>query len=97
MGYYSDDEHDALATPADAIREWVWNVGADCPEREWLCSDYDSWVKNPHYKGEPGPHPEQDPEEENYSKEGEVDFDGVDEVAESEAYAWNDAQEDFPF
>ena len=57
---YEGDNHDACATPADAIREWVWVVGAERPDTEWLCSDYDSWVKNPHYKGEPGKHPEED-------------------------------------
>ena len=34
--------------------------GYRSPEREYLLTDYDVWVKNPHYQGEPGPHPEED-------------------------------------
>ena len=37
---------------------WRWTVGADRPDQEWLSSDFDTWEKNPHYRGEPGPHPE---------------------------------------
>ncbi len=42
----------------DAVREWVWIVGADCPHVAWLLSDYDSWEANPHYSGPPQRHPE---------------------------------------
>jgi len=50
------------ATQADAVREWVYNVGAydrfkDC---EWLLTNYDTWEKNPHYSGPPQRHPEED-------------------------------------
>ena len=34
--------------------------GYKSPEREYLLTNYDVWVKNPHYEGEPGPHPEED-------------------------------------
>ena len=43
---------------ADGIREWVWWAGQDCPNAEWMLSDYDTWEKNPHYTGKPGRHPE---------------------------------------
>lgn len=44
----------------DDMREWVRNVGEECPEREWLLYPADVWVKNPWYSGESGPHPEDD-------------------------------------
>ena len=51
-------EDDQLATPADAVREWVSVVGANHPDRAWLCHDYDVWVANPYYNGPPVRHPE---------------------------------------
>ena len=44
----------------DAIREWVHIVGRQRPECAWLCSDYDTWEKNPFYYGPAVPHPESD-------------------------------------
>jgi hypothetical protein len=41
-----------------AVREWVWVVGRDIPDQEYILSDYDSWEKNPFYLGKPGRHPE---------------------------------------
>jgi hypothetical protein len=41
----------------------VWNVGQERPDAEWLCSHYDTWVRNPHYRGLPGRHPEDDSDE----------------------------------
>ena len=52
-----------LASMADAVREYTWNVGRDRPDVEWILSDYDTWYKNPYYTGEPGPHPEDPPED----------------------------------
>ena len=42
----------------ESVREWAWVVGAEEPERDWLLHDWDVWVRNPHFVGEPGPHPE---------------------------------------
>ena len=42
-----------------AIREWVWVVGAERPDQQWLLSDYDSWEPNPHYCGPDQGHPEE--------------------------------------
>lgn len=47
-----------FATVSEAINEWVWNVGHECPERAWLCSSYDTWERNPYYQGPPVEHPE---------------------------------------
>jgi len=59
--YNAEREHDTFygqATPADACREYAWNVGAQNPHRPWILTDYDTWEPNPHFKGDPGPHPE---------------------------------------
>lgn len=45
----------------DAVRQWVWVYGQE--ERnlgsQWIASPYDTWERNPHYQGEPQPHPEE--------------------------------------
>jgi hypothetical protein len=58
MWGYDDDNrppshHELMRWEADA-------VGEHRPDHEWILTNYDVWVKNPHYKGEPGPHPEDD-------------------------------------
>jgi hypothetical protein len=57
-----DEAADRLATPAEAVNEWRFNVGADDAnqDRQWLLHDRDVWVKNPFYVGAPQPHPEDD-------------------------------------
>jgi hypothetical protein len=63
MFYTEEQEEEArtpLATPADAIREYAWNAGAMFSNRAWILTDYDVWVKTPHYKGPPVKHPEDD-------------------------------------
>lgn len=49
-----------LATPHQAVQEFARNHGETNPDQEWLLHDWDVWVKNPHYTGKPGPHPEDD-------------------------------------
>lgn len=49
---------DRMATEQDAVREWAYNFGATCPEKEWLASNYDTWERNPHFTGTPGRYPE---------------------------------------
>jgi hypothetical protein len=51
-------ENDRPATPAEAMREYAWTVGRENPDREWICTQYDTWERNPFYTGKPGPHPE---------------------------------------
>ena len=58
-----------LATMSEAVSEYAWNHGETVPDQEWLLHDYDVWVRNPHYTGEKGPHPEDDPM---YSHEANV-------------------------
>lgn len=49
MNYDYGDDH--LATPTEACREFARNVGAECPEREWISTPFDSWERNPFYRG----------------------------------------------
>ena len=42
----------------EAVREWVWNVGQDRADQQWVISDYDTWERNPHYTGPDQGHPE---------------------------------------
>ena len=60
MGYgdYEDHFYDRVATPAESVREWAWNYGAEVPDQCWLLHDYDVWVRNPHYNGPDVTHPE---------------------------------------
>jgi hypothetical protein len=50
----------AMSIYDEAIREWVWIVGAERPDECWLLSPHDSWHRNPHYTGTYVPHPELD-------------------------------------
>jgi len=41
-----------------SCREYAANAGSESPEQAWILTDYDVWVANPNYTGEPVPHPE---------------------------------------
>lgn len=58
MAYFANYDDDRLATPDEACREFAANVGEDRPTQAWILTDYDTWERNPHYRGEPQPHPE---------------------------------------
>jgi hypothetical protein len=60
MNYYYDFEDDVLATPSDAVREYVRYVGSTRQDSAWILSQYDTWELNPYYSGPPQPHPEDD-------------------------------------
>lgn len=42
---------DRCATPYEACKEYAANVGRECPERPWILTNYDTWEKNPCYRG----------------------------------------------
>lgn len=52
--------YDHVATNSEALAEFAYNAGMDHPDEEWLLSSWDTWERNPHYTGKPGPHPESD-------------------------------------
>jgi len=49
-----------VSTSPSHVKEYARNVGAERPNQEWILTDYDSWERNPHYRGVPGRHPEDD-------------------------------------
>lgn len=55
---HPDDENGGPATMTESVREYVRIVGADRPDQEWVLSPFDTWERNPYYRGKPGPHPE---------------------------------------
>ena len=49
---------------AEALHQYADVYGLEDVDREWILSPFDSWMKNPHYTGTPGRHPEEDWDEE---------------------------------
>lgn len=49
---------------AEAHDQYADVYGEDDTDREWILSPYDAWVRNPHYTGKPGRHPEEEWDEE---------------------------------
>jgi len=43
---------------SEAVRQYAYVYGEEREEDEWILSPFDSWERNPHYRGEPGRHPE---------------------------------------
>ena len=41
-------------------REMAFHLGAANPDKQWVCTDFDVWEKNPFYSGPEQPHPECD-------------------------------------
>jgi hypothetical protein len=61
------DDNTHLATDGEAMQEYAHNIGGEYPDRAWLLTSYDVWVRNPAYVGPPVPHPE------DYSDYGPLD------------------------
>ena len=51
------------------MRQWADIEGGFHPDRQWLLSSADTWHENPHYKGEPQPHPDDESSLAEYYKE----------------------------
>ena len=47
------------------MRQWADIEGGVHPDNQWLLSSTDTWHENPHYKGEPQPHPDDEVGENN--------------------------------
>ncbi len=54
-----EDNEPPLATIADSVREYVFNVGKENRDVPWIVSPYDSVHKNPFFQGDfkQYPHP----------------------------------------
>jgi len=44
----------------EGMEEQRFIFGQENPEKEWILTSWDVWVKNPFYLGKPGRHPEDD-------------------------------------
>ena len=49
-----------MTTIQEAVNEFTEIVGRENQDRQWILSSYDSWERNPFYRGEDQPHPEDD-------------------------------------
>jgi len=52
-----------LATYGEAFKEYARNAGEEKPDTEWILTPWDTWERNPWYRGKPGRHPEEDYDE----------------------------------
>lgn len=57
---YGDYEQEHEWSLTAAVREYGRQVGRQFPEREWILTPFDTWERNPFYRGKPGRHPEED-------------------------------------
>lgn len=49
---------------SEALAQYADAYGAEQPDREWICTPYDTWERNIHFTGTPsGRHPEDDERE----------------------------------
>ena len=49
---------------SEALDQYASAYGAEAPDREWICTPYDTWERNPFFTGTPsGRHPEDDERE----------------------------------
>ena len=46
-----------------AVHQYAEAYGEERPTVEYILSPYDTWLRNPYYTGQPGPHPDFDMEE----------------------------------
>lgn len=65
---YEREKADALAQEAmgqaeymgEAVFQYASAYGSLDPDSEYVLSPFDTWERNPHYRGPRGPHPEDD-------------------------------------
>jgi hypothetical protein len=57
---YYEAMNDRPATVSEAVSEYAWTAGGEphLIERQWLLTDYDTWIRNPHYTGPDQGHPD---------------------------------------
>ena len=62
----------ALATYAEAFKEYARNAGQEAPEQAWILTPWDTWERNPAYSGPPQRHPEDEySDDEDYAERPE--------------------------
>ena len=94
---YNPDNEDNLTQGqyfSAAINEYARNHGEVDTERQWILTPFDTWVANPHYRGEDNGHPE----EVHYPEEAEPIEEEPAETLSPENYAVDEWPDDFlPF
>ncbi len=58
---HQDNYSDTLSDDSwkvDALKQYAEVYGEQDTESEWILTPFDTWERNPFYKGEPTPHPE---------------------------------------
>ncbi|UIS25302.1 hypothetical protein [Erythrobacter phage vB_EliS-L02] len=43
---------------SEAVRQYAAAYGEEEPDKPWILSPFDTWERNPYYRGPPVPHPE---------------------------------------
>lgn len=46
-----NDDYDYPPTANELLRWEADSIGEHHPDREWVLTDYDVWMRNPHYTG----------------------------------------------
>jgi len=49
---------DRFSTWSESVTEYAYNVGRDRPDVQWILTNYDTWVRNPFYRGPEQIHPD---------------------------------------
>lgn len=60
--FYSNGEN-KMSWMSEAVNQWTCVYGAEKSENAWILSPYDTWERNPCYRGPAQPHPEETTEE----------------------------------
>lgn len=61
MQHPEDFEYDGyLNCKNESNTEHQMLLGVERPDRQWVCTDFDVWMKNPYYVGPDQGHPEDD-------------------------------------
>ena len=62
-----DNDYGYSEWRAAALNQYAEAYGEERPNTEYILSPYDTWLRNPYYRGRKGPHPDfdqpDDPEE----------------------------------
>lgn len=55
-----DNDYGYSEWRAAALDQYAEAYGEDRPNTEYILSPYDTWLRNPYYRGRKGPHPDFD-------------------------------------
>ena len=55
-----DNDYGYSEWRAAALNQYAEAYGEERPNTEYILSPYDTWLRNPYYRGRKGPHPDFD-------------------------------------